>query len=105
MSMFASFSDAVQSVFNTVTTTANSVQKGLDVINDQVDNFHKTTTRNAAKQAILNTSEAHRRIQDKLEADPKLAVLFAQLEAEWDLPRSEWATLPLPTKSPNAKKK
>ena len=92
MSMFSTMSDFVQASFITATSTMGSVQKGLDIGNDYVDNQHKSMTRGFAKQAILDTAEQHVRIQSALEADPKLAILYAQLEAEWDLPRDKWAT-------------
>lgn len=88
MSMFGSMSNAVQASFNTITSTMGSVQKGLDICNDYVSNTHKEMTRGFAKQAILNTSVQHERIQLALEASPKLAVIFRDLEAEWDDP--EW---------------
>ena len=90
MSMFRTFSDAVQAIFSTVTTTCGSVQKALDTGNDYIDNQHKSLTRGFAKQAILDTSKQHDRIQAELDANPNLASLFDQLEAEWDLPKSEW---------------
>lgn len=88
MSMFRTFSDAVQATFLTITSTMGSVQKGLDIANDYVDNQHKSLTRGFAKQAIRDTAAQHERIQAELEASPKLAVIFADLEAEWDDP--EW---------------
>jgi len=94
MSMFRTFSDAVQASFTTLTCTMGSVQKALAIGNDYVDNQHKALTRGFAKQAILDTSVQHSRIQTELEADPKLAVIFEQLEAEWDLPKDQWAKLP-----------
>jgi len=83
MSMFRTFSDAVQATFSTVTSTMGSVQKALDIGNDYIDNQHKSLTRGFAKQAILDTATQHSRIQTELEADPKLAKVFADLEAEW----------------------
>ena len=83
MSMFRTMSDAVQATFTTITRSMESVQKGLDIGNSYVDNQHKSMTRNFAKNAILDTALAHERIQTQLEANPKLAVLFADLEAEW----------------------
>lgn len=83
MSMFRSFSNSVQATFNTVTSTMGSVQKGLDICNSYVDNQHKSMTRGFAKQAILDTAAQHTRIQLELEADPKLAKIFEDLEAEW----------------------
>lgn len=99
MSIFRSFSDAVQSCFNTITSTAGSAQKGLDIVNDYVDNCHKSMTRNFAKQAILDTASQHERIQIQLETNPKLAKLFADLEAEWG---DKWETKPLMGKPPVA---
>lgn len=90
--MWNSIFTAITKVFTTITSTLDSVEKVLDVGNDHIDNFHKSTTRNAAKQAILNTGKQHARIQAELEADPKLAAIFADLEAEWDLPRDQWTT-------------
>ena len=83
MSMFRSFSNAVQASFDTVTCTMGSLQKGLDIGNQYVDNQHKSLTRGFAKQAMLDTAEQHERIQSALEASPKLAKIFADLEAEW----------------------
>ena len=94
MSMFRTFSDAVQATFVTITCTMGSAQKALDIGNDYVDNQHKSLTRGFAKQAILDTSVQHERIQSELEASPKLATIFEQLEAEWDLPKDQWAKLP-----------
>ena len=82
--MFRSFSSAVQATFDTITTTAEALQKGIDIGNQYIDNQHKSMTRNMAKQAILDTAKQHRSIQEKLEADEKLATLFTDLEAEWD---------------------
>jgi len=98
--MWNAFFTMFTRLFTTVTSTLDSVEKLLDVGNDHIDNFHKSTTRNCAKQAVLNTANQHARIQAELEADPKLAKLFADLEAEWDLPKDEWVTLA----SPAAKK-
>lgn len=101
MSMFRSFSDSVQATFDTITSTMGSVQKGLDIANSYVDNQHKSMTRGFAKQAILDTSAQHVKIQAALEADPKLAIIFADLEAEWG---DKWDTKPL-AKPPTPKKK
>lgn len=83
MSMFRAASNAVQATFNTLTSTMGSVQKGLDICNDYVDNQHKALTRGFQKQAILDTSIQHTRIQEALDADPKLAAIFDDLEKEW----------------------
>lgn len=81
--MWRSLFDMFTAVFTTVTCTMGSVQKGLDIGNDYVDNQHKALTRGFKQQAILDTAEQHARIQVKLEADDKLAELFKSLEAEW----------------------
>lgn len=105
MSMFSTFSDAVQASFTTITKTVESAQKGLDILNDHVDNAHKSMTRNSAKAAILNSASQHARIQTELEADPKLAEIFEMLEAEWDLPRAEWTKASIkPVKSVKGQK-
>ena len=83
MSMFRSASNAVQAIFNTVTSTMGSVQKGLDICNDYVDNRHKHYTKGFAKQAILDTAEQHTRIQTILKGDADLAKILEDLEAEW----------------------
>ncbi len=83
MSMFRSFSTAVQATFDTVTTTAEALQMGIDIGNQYVTNQHKAMTRNMAKQAILDTAIVHRAIQTKLEADEDLAKIFTDLEKEW----------------------
>ena len=83
MSMFGTFSNAVQACFNTVATTAESAQKVLDIGNDHIDNAHKEMTRTSAKNALRRTAKHHRELQLELEADPKLAELFTSLEAEW----------------------
>jgi hypothetical protein len=84
--MWRSFFKAIEDIFTTVSTTMGTVQKGLDIGNDYVSNAHKEMTRGFAKQAILNTATQHAAIQAALEADPKLATIFADLEAEWDDP-------------------
>lgn len=105
MSMFSEFSTLIQTTFRTATRSVESVGKGIDIVNDYVDNAHKSMTRNAAKQAIHNTAKAHKLIQDELAADPKLNTLFEKLEAEWDLPKSEWARPERKTETkPKAKK-
>jgi len=81
--MWNSFFTMLTRIFTTVTTTVDSVEKLLDIGNDYIDNTHKSVTRNAAKQAILNTATQHVRIQNELESDPKLAKIFKDLEAEW----------------------
>ena len=102
--MWRSFFKAIEDIFTTVSTTMGTVQKGLDIGNDYVSNAHKEMTRGFAKQAILNTAEQHTRIQEKLESDPKLAAIFADLEAEWDDPNwKATANTPL-LKAPKAKK-
>ncbi len=94
--MWRSFFKAIEDIFTTVSTTMGTVQNALDIGNDYVSNAHKEMTRGFAKQAMLNTGRQHRAIQEALEADPKLATIFAQLEAEWDLPKEEWATIGKP---------
>ena len=81
--MWNAFFTMFTRIFTTITNSLDSVEKGLDIVNDYVDNAHKSTTRNCAKNAILNTSVQHARIQAELEADPKLAKIFADLEKEW----------------------
>lgn len=83
MSMFSTMSDAVQATFGTVTSTMGALQKVVDIGNDYIDNTHKQMTRTAAKQAIRATAKQHAAIQAELEADAKLAKIFAELEAEW----------------------
>lgn len=81
--MWNSFFTFIAKLFTTMTNTLDSVEKGLDIVNDYVDNAHKSTTRGTAKQAMLNTAQQHLRIQTELEADPKLNTIFKDLEAEW----------------------
>jgi len=81
--MFRTMSQFVQSTFNTLTSTVDSLQKVLDIGNDYIANQHKSVTRTVAKAAILNTAHQHVAIQNELEADDKLAKIFADLEAEW----------------------
>ena len=81
--MWNAFFTMFTRAFMTVTKSLDSVEKVLDIGNDYISNSHKSFTRNAAKQAILNTASQHARIQSELEADPKLAAIFESLEAEW----------------------
>lgn len=105
MSMFSEFSRFVQTTFRTATDSVNSVGKGIDIVNDYVDNAHKQMTRNFALQAQYNTAQSQKLIQDELKADPDLNELFKKLEAEWDLPKSEWAKPKTETETkPKAKK-
>ncbi len=46
MSMFRSFSTAVQASFDTVTTTAEALQMGIDIGTQYVANQHTARTRN-----------------------------------------------------------
>lgn len=101
--MWRSFFKAIEDIFTTVSTTMGTVQNALDIGNDYVSNAHKEMTRGFAKQAMLNTGRQHRAIQEALEADPKLAVIFAQLEAEWDLPKDQWATIATTPKTKTTK--
>jgi hypothetical protein len=82
--MFGSMSSAVQACFNTVTTTAESAQKVLDIGNDHISNAHAEMTRTSKKNAVRRTARHHRELQEELEADAKFAKIFADLEAEWN---------------------
>lgn len=101
MSMFSEFSRLIQTTFRTATESVESIGKGLDIVNDYVDNAHKQMTRNAEKQAIFNTAQSHELIQRELAENPELNELFEKLEREWNLPKSEWETT---TKAKKAKK-
>ncbi len=100
--MWRSFFNFITRFFDTASASLGTIEKAIDIGNDYVSNQHKALTRGFAKQAMLDTATQHAGIQEKLEANPKLANIFAELEAEWDLPSSEWAKLPLP--KPKAKK-
>ncbi len=102
--MWRSLFTFITRFFDTASASLGTIEKAIDIGNDYVSNQHKALTRGFAKQAMLDTATQHAGIQAKLEEDPKLATIFAELEAEWDLPSSEWAKLPLPTPKAKAKK-
>lgn len=83
MSIFRSLSKAISGSLDTITSTASSVEKTLDIANIYVDNNHKRITKTVRQDAILSTAVHHAAIVAELDADAKLKEAFDALEAEW----------------------
>lgn len=83
MSIWSTSSKFIQATFTTATSTVQSAEKGIDILNDLVDNQHKKITRVNKASAISATAEALNEIDARLKADPELKAKFDELEADW----------------------
>ena len=83
MSMFKALSKAVAQTFNAIGTTAQSIEKTMDIANIYVDNNHKKFTRTIKQDAILSTAEHHADIARQLDSDAELKAQYEALTVEW----------------------
>ena len=81
--IIGSATDAIVSVLSTVTATAGSVEKTVDIANVYVDNGHKRFTKTVRANAILATANHHTNIARELDADADLKAQFDALAKEW----------------------
>ena len=84
MSIARAITTSFSQVFSLIGSTAESLEKTIDMGNVIIDNQHKKITRTSTKNAILSTAQHHTDIIKELEADSKLKETFAALEAEWE---------------------
>ncbi|ANJ20743.1 hypothetical protein HYO99_gp09 [Roseobacter phage RD-1410W1-01] len=81
--MYQAASDAVVSVFDTVTSTATAAEKVLGDANHYVTENSKAnrlTITNNAKMRATKSLAAHRK---ELNEDEELSQLFDEISAEW----------------------
>lgn len=83
MSIFSSFAKAISQTFDAVGSTAQSVEKTVDILNIYVDNNHKRITKIVRQDAILSTAQHHLDIAKELDSDADLKAQFTALEADW----------------------
>lgn len=83
MSIMSTASTFIQKSFNAASDTVDSLEKGIDIVNNYVENQHKRVTRTVEQDCILAVAEHHAKISEKLDADEKLAEIFAKLEEDW----------------------
>ena len=81
--VYTSVTTAVSKVFNTVSSTADSVEMSLNIINNRVENYHNADVETVQVDTLLATAQHCMTIQAKLDADPALKEAYAKLEAKW----------------------
>ena len=81
--VYTSVTTAVSKVFNTVSSTADSVEMSLNIINNRVENYHNADVETVQVDTLLATAQHSITIQAKLDADPALKEAYAKLEAKW----------------------
>ena len=81
--VYTSVTTAVSKVFNTVSSTADSVEMSLNIINNRVENYHNADVETVQVDTLLATAQHCMTIQAQLDADPALKEAYAKLEAKW----------------------
>lgn len=83
MSIWSSLSNCVSQSLDAVGSTAQSIEKTVDIANIYVDNNHKRITKVVRQDAILSTAKHHASIAAELKADADLKAAFDALDADW----------------------
>jgi len=83
MSMFRSASRAISTVFDTISSTANTVEKSLDIANHYVAENHKKITKTTTTSAQLAVARYNTDIAKELDADAELKEQYLLVAKEW----------------------
>jgi hypothetical protein len=83
MNIFKVLTNNVAKVFNTIGSTADSVERGLDIANVYVEQNHKRAVKVITANALMSTAHHHIEHQAELDDNPKLAAIYAKLEESW----------------------
>jgi hypothetical protein len=83
MGIFASASDAISSTFNVITDSAEAVGKSVQTGTKMID--RRATKLDLTDKATVqvDTAKAMLKIKRELDADEKLAAMYAELETEF----------------------
>lgn len=83
MSMFTSASNAVASVFDTITSVGNAAQETVSIGTDRIHNRAKAHHLTDKATVQLSAAKTLTAVKEELEADEDLMEIFKSLEADW----------------------
>ena len=86
--VYTSVTTAIAKVFNTVSSTADSVEMTLNIINNRVENYHDADVETVQIDTLLATAQHCMEVQAKLDADKKLKEAYNKLEKKWAAKRT-----------------
>ena len=86
--VYTAVTTAIAKVFNTVSSTADSVEMTLNIINNRVENYHDADVETVQIDTLLATAQHCMEVQAKLDADKKLKEAYNKLEKKWAAKRT-----------------
>ena len=83
MGIFRSASNAITSIFDTITDVANTAGESVSMATTYVHNRAVSQKLTDKQEVMVSTAETLAALQTKLDADEKLAAIYASLEKEF----------------------
>lgn len=83
MGIYSSASNAITSIFDTITDVANTAGESVSMATTYVHNRAVSQKLTDKQEVMVSTAETLAALQTKLDADEKLRAIYDQLEKEF----------------------
>ena len=83
MGIFSSASNAITSIFDTITDVANTAGESVSMATTYVHNRAVSQKLTDKQEVMVSTAETLAALQTRLDADEKLRTIYEKLEAEF----------------------